>query len=44
MPRVSFKTERPFIIGAMVVYALIWKLHYDYYTPRTPSLYIVYLT
>lgn len=39
MPRVSFKTERPFIIGAIVTYALIWKLHNSYYTPSTIDVY-----
>lgn len=33
MVKVTFRTERPFIIAGIITYALIWKLHYEYYTP-----------
>lgn len=31
-PRVSFRTERPFLIGIICTYAIWTKLHYDAYS------------
>lgn len=38
LPRVSFRTERPFIAGTMITFGLITYLHHSLYSKRTISL------
>ena len=39
---ITFRTERPFMIGAVIMFGLIWKLHHDYYLPSTLLMCILY--